>query len=827
MRQLHELYNEAYDLFDSHLSEVIEELSKDKRELRILDIGTGCHPRYLFHLSKIAKETNISIDFVCIDKARIKLDEYLGSFKYKCIETHNKVIVLNEDINISNSGKIKITKSVKDLAPFDIVLINATVHELHVNYAIDDYFPQFFESLSGILTKSGLLFIGDYYFPSYMTYYDRRRMVELQYQESNHADPPEAFIEPDLLSKYFISYFNVLQHKQILLSPYDDKDLKKLYYVFVLKKNLLKNKSQIRVFRDKIDLILENIDDSNIHKHISKFTENIEIYKASSNSENFDFEDFYKDFYRGDLFKSIAELVNKFIFEWNEYHGFNNLPKNSIWISYNSQFLKGNESRIDPMYEEGGVSLKYPYCFSDKTTISDFKNDLSFIAFNNFLNWDKIKNDLSKNHFRLEQMPSIYKWMIEIGKDDFLSVNVISTDTNLENPENRFLAHIENNKRAKHNYVNLYENDFLSWDNELAKSLPNWDDQTNIYKYFLWSIFKDGIVKNAHDNSSSEYYYKVWNSFEKPDYSYKFFSTLNLKLPNDTPLGTIMIFSDTVFDSKLLDSLIIILNRYFVKLNHIDTELNSYINYLKEKKYVKESEWKNVIQQLRHNIITHLSYLPYAESEEERSIILKDIQSYLMLTKFQTEEQKKEFIEQQQRKIITIDKIIDPIINMLLKIIDENITILGGKNAIHKALISNKKSFFTYENHILSNVKCEVITEIARLIFKDLITNAIKNVDPENPICEVHVSQINSMIEVKISNNSIINLDYYDQIKRKETIIPEEPEHWGIYIYKQYIKLLNWEIDILDYNEIIETRRTTIYVRIPIKKISNVENTVC
>jgi hypothetical protein len=89
---------------------------------------------------------------------------------------------------------------------YDFILLHGVLHEIfkYSGVEAEDFFPDFFIRLAGLLQPRGKILIADTYYPLYLSEEQIDQMIEWQREVINHADPPEAFVHPEQILKLLL-----------------------------------------------------------------------------------------------------------------------------------------------------------------------------------------------------------------------------------------------------------------------------------------------------------------------------------------------------------------------------------------------------------------------------------------------------------------------------------------------------------------------------------------------------------------------------------------------------------------------------------------------
>jgi len=233
----------------------------------------------------------------------------------------------------------------------------------------------------------------------------------------------------------------------------------------------------------------------------------------------------------------------------------------------------------------------------------------------------------------------------------------------------------------------------------------------------------------------------------------------------------------------------------------------------------KAKELRRLMSLTKHNLTHHLGYAERLEDSETRSLVIDDIRRITQLLEHtESKERIKKFLQGQYENISS-DKLKCSLSEKVLReVIDKVKEICKNKNNIEA--LDSRPSVVRYvldkgiESIISTDFKSgdeiETIPWMSRLIFKDIIINALKSADVSNPKVHVREEILNSHIRVIVENNKPINEKYRKQINSDEPYI-EEPDNLGIYLYRQFGDALGWSFNCPEPVEGI----TEIIVRIP------------
>jgi hypothetical protein len=247
-------------------------------------------------------------------------------------------------------------------------------------------------------------------------------------------------------------------------------------------------------------------------------------------------------------------------------------------------------------------------------------------------------------------------------------------------------------------------------------------------------------------------------------------------------------------------------------------ELDDISRLVQDEMQRKDAEWKDINRMLRHNVLTYLAVLERAKDPEARAFCMDDLKNIVDSTRhLESEKELREFVggefeRSKNRNCSILDHILKPITARIINIITgDNIGVLRAKEDVENTLKRNWKTLFDFTK--IGNDIIETIPWLTRLIFKDLLTNAVKNVNLSSPKVSIKVyGESETRVKVEITNNMPIDEKYRRQIKDKNAVL-QDPGHLGIFLYKRYMYGLGWSIDIPDDSS--QYSNTTLRMIIP------------
>ncbi len=202
--------------FDAPYNEIKDAL-KDvvKPGQRVLDLGANKG-----NLEDYMDSLGGSVTVECVDTDEQALEE-LGAKQFENLEIQIIPSDANELIESHSEGAV------------DVVLVNATLHEINTPADQRAYLAHFFERMRAILRQDGKVVVGDYYYPDSVTDEEVASFMEYQLKAINHADTRDKFVKPELLCEVGQEGgFLVEQQKEIRAV----KEIDRRYYIVVLRK---------------------------------------------------------------------------------------------------------------------------------------------------------------------------------------------------------------------------------------------------------------------------------------------------------------------------------------------------------------------------------------------------------------------------------------------------------------------------------------------------------------------------------------------------------------------------------------------------------------
>lgn len=274
-------------------------------------------------------------------------------------------------------------------------------------------------------------------------------------------------------------------------------------------------------------------------------------------------------------------------------------------------------------------------------------------------------------------------------------------------------------------------------------------------------------------------------------------------------VGSVMVFTNFV------------LGKTFFRI--ITPWLESVYDLLKDFENTKElyegrdHEWKIILRQLRHNLLTHLRIQSNLEDLEKIHYITRDMEQIIRLTKYlESEEELKKYVQDILREEFNLTH---EVTELAKTIISSIVKIPEGWPIQKSRIESLTANYQTILEFVFpdEDLIIQTIPWLARIILKDIITNALKNVDKAEPKVRIGLSYNDQRkVVIYVENNEEIPSDWQIVYSSENNFLPESPDQIGIYIIKRYSKELQWKIDcnVIPFNEIKSGTRISITIPI-------------
>jgi len=114
----------------------------------------------------------------------------------------------------------------------DVILINATLHEINTPQDQPAYLEWLFEKVKKILKPGGKIIIGDYYYSDEVSDEEVADFIAYQQKTINHADARNKFIKPELIEQLAEESGYEIEPRREILAV---KEIDRRYYVLVIK----------------------------------------------------------------------------------------------------------------------------------------------------------------------------------------------------------------------------------------------------------------------------------------------------------------------------------------------------------------------------------------------------------------------------------------------------------------------------------------------------------------------------------------------------------------------------------------------------------------
>jgi len=234
---------------------------------------------------------------------------------------------------------------------------------------------------------------------------------------------------------------------------------------------------------------------------------------------------------------------------------------------------------------------------------------------------------------------------------------------------------------------------------------------------------------------------------------------------------------------------------------------------------VKASEWRKIMKMTKHNIINYLKYIYEAENKDTKKIFIDDIIKIVSFAEHTGNKKriKRYLYEEYEGNKVECslsEDVLSKIIKKTKKVCssEEKVQIIQpGTETKENILGKETEDIVEFNPDMEDTIK--TFPSISRLVFKDIILNAVKYSDTYDPKVVVSEEVNEDNIRVTVYNNKRIDEKYRQMINSDKPKI-KEPGHLGIYIYRQLGEVLGWNF----YCPETEKDETRVLVDIPFQK---------
>jgi len=552
----------------------------NKAKCRVLDIGSGDITED-HYLSAWINSGNWAV--TCVDKIDIKVNIK----KTRHVTAYSKT-----DINEVIVSRTTPPQELKELIAlkqekFDVIILHATLHELHHGYELPGYLTCLFSKMSCMLNEGGQLILGDYWFPEGMSLADRKLYVKTQFEETGHGDPPERFLDKEVIERYSKAFFKIKDtFSAKIYNVGKNHDFYRNYYLYVLDK---KNCIEVPYFRERDRYAVQS---ERFYSKCEKALSNIalELIAVDGGRDGSDLKvKAYKLLSKilwgkdNGLLAQISGAVADYVYIWNAGQP-DNLPSGiSVWIGYESVILKNMRllapddltSKTIGAYE---TSNYHGYFYDFKRNSFERypeKKDVAYVAYNRYLH----KQGKTKP-------PSLHGW---IQQHDNTVVQIVNGTGE--------------NQITEREIVICKSAD--GWGNSLSAldgfAKPSQYDVT-LYPAFLTAVFAQG---------------------------YRVMGAVNLKDRwQQDASGSLMYFTDKVLDFGLLSELKKCIQHVLSHLAELEDELKSQAaSEHQRKSSIKWATSAIMARNMSHNIGSHV--LNYLAKEDQFYGYLRDKMNFI------------------------------------------------------------------------------------------------------------------------------------------------------------------------------------------------------
>ena len=226
-QNLQDLWRGHYDHFNEVLKQfLVESYPEAENGLGFLEVGAGARSVLLRALEEAHRETGtpetLQVHFVD--------SEPLDQIQPACIE--NSTLIA--DCQSSPEGVLRLSGNGQEIRwkftqgdfmrfldggeHYDFLVLHGVLHEIY-KYAggeAEDFFPDLFVRLAGLLRPRGKILVADTYYPLYLTEEQIDEMIQWQREVTHHADPPEAFVHPERILKLLLANPEIRSRVEVL-----------------------------------------------------------------------------------------------------------------------------------------------------------------------------------------------------------------------------------------------------------------------------------------------------------------------------------------------------------------------------------------------------------------------------------------------------------------------------------------------------------------------------------------------------------------------------------------------------------------------------------
>lgn len=233
-----------------------------------------------------------------------------------------------------------------------------------------------------------------------------------------------------------------------------------------------------------------------------------------------------------------------------------------------------------------------------------------------------------------------------------------------------------------------------------------------------------------------------------------------------------------------------------------------------------------IARSFRHNILTHLDFLKYAVDEQDRQEVIDDIRkvvkvmgycnSYKEISDFVNDNSKETFnLLDEVHKIITRYK--DIFRKKDIYSVTERFPSVTFESL--KKQVDND-SLVKIESQENIDYSVKTVKALALTVLKDIISNAFKYSDYKKPEVRITLERLKESLKIVISNNDEMSEKYYNRFKESVTKVSfyeflTDDQRLGMYIYKYFCFVMDWKIEINDFEDIKKNKKTDITLFIP------------
>ncbi len=259
--------------------------------------------------------------------------------------------------------------------------------------------------------------------------------------------------------------------------------------------------------------------------------------------------------------------------------------------------------------------------------------------------------------------------------------------------------------------------------------------------------------------------------------------------------------------------------KYKELLREKESNINSLI--LNARRKTESREWELFVDEMAHTFNTDIfitqSALLRLESSPDRKTAFEHLKHIRELNDLIMWYLKRKDFFRQDDEIVTVD--IREVYQRQLNTVKEGITTLRLSIEEHQEKLEKLVPDYSESGNCRVKLS-KPISKVFDLIIKDLLKNAFKNTDDENPGVKVVITGHDNEVEMALTNNRLMPIEFKQWFVGDANIEPEisKSSKVGLRILKRWLTLLR-----IDYNVELDEANNTTSVIIYIPKEIKIE----